>query len=183
MSDDVKVSAMKKKILFVCHGNICRSPMAEFVFRHLLEQRGITDFSVSSCAVSTEEIGNDVHPGTKRKLAQVGIKCERRQARQITLSDYADSELIIAMDYENLCHLNRILGGDEEHKIHLLLEFAPADYSGGVSSRCGKIKEIADPWYTGNFDETFDDILAGCMGLADFCAERQASASLAGGKL
>ena len=87
------------------------------------------------------------------------------------------------MDYENLYHLNRILGGDEEHKIHLLLEFAPADYSGGVSSRCGKIKEIADPWYTGNFDETFDDILAGCMGLADFCAERQASASLAGGKL
>ena len=98
MSDDVKVSAVKKKILFVCHGNICRSPMAEFVFRHLLEQRGITDFSVSSCAVSTEEIGNDVHPGTKRKLAQVGIKCERRQARQITLSDYADSELIIAME-------------------------------------------------------------------------------------
>lgn len=174
---------MKKKILFVCHGNICRSPMAEFVFKHILEQRGITGFSVGSCAVSMEEIGNDVHPGTKRKLAQVGIKCERRQARQITVSDYADSELIIAMDYENLYHLNRILGGDEEHKIHLLLEFASADYNGGVSCRHGKIKEIADPWYTGNFDDTFDDILAGCMGLADFCEKMQSSDALSDCKL
>ncbi|MCR4626945.1 MAG: low molecular weight phosphotyrosine protein phosphatase [Treponema sp.] len=159
---------MGKNITFVCHGNICRSPMAEFVMKHLVRQRGLQGFCITSCATSTEEIGNDVHPGTKRKLAQVGIPVEHREARQITKADYANNDLIIAMDYENLYYLNRILGDDTENKIHLLLEFAPESYDGGVKSRHGKIKEIADPWYTGNFDDTFDDVLAGCIGLLDF---------------
>jgi len=164
---------MNKNITFVCHGNICRSPMAEFVMKHLVRQRGLQGFSITSCATSTEEIGNDVHHGTKRKLAQVGIPVEHRAARQITFSDYKNNDLIIAMDYENLYYLNRILGDDTENKIHLLLEFAPESYPGGVKSRYGKIKEIADPWYTGNFDDTFDDILAGCTGLLDFLCNKQ----------
>lgn len=143
------------KILFVCHGNICRSTMAEFVMKHLLRQQGLEeDFFIDSAATSTEELGNNVHPGTRRKLAQVGIPCGDHRARQLRREEYEQFDLLIGMDSANLRNMHRMLGGDPEGKIHALLDYA---------GRPGQ--SIADPWYTGNFDETYDDVLAGCRGL------------------
>lgn len=140
------------KIMFVCHGNICRSTMAEFVMKYIVSQRGREkDFLIESTATSLEEIGNDTHPGTKQKLRQEGIPFTRRAARRITRSDCENFDLIIAMDQENLWGLHRLFGNDYNEKIHLLLEYAPVNHS-----------EVADPWYTGNFDETWDDIYYGC---------------------
>ena len=154
------------KIMFVCHGNICRSTMAEFVMKHIVKEQGRdSDFIIDSTATSFEEIVNDTHPGTKQKLREEGIPFSRRAARRITRSDCENNDLIIAMDYENLWRLNRLFGNDYKEKIHLLLEYAP-EYTGGhIPYNGGSIKEIADPWYTGNFDETFSDIWAGCTGL------------------
>ncbi len=143
-----------KKILFICHGNICRSPMAEFVLKNMVRKAGReNDFLIESAATSREEIGNDIHYGTRTKLREMGIPFERRAARQITASDYNRYDYLIAMDDENLFYMNRIFGGDPEGKFKLLLEFA------------GKPRDIADPWYTGNFDETYDDIDEGCRAL------------------
>ncbi len=139
------------KILFVCHGNICRSPMAEFVMRDMAKKEKI-NITVSSAATSTEEIGNGVHPGTKRKLAEVGISTLGKYAVQMTKSDYDRYDLIIGMDNMNIRNILRITGGDPEEKVHKLLDFA----DGG---------DIADPWYTGNFDETYKDVLTGCRAL------------------
>ncbi len=144
-----------KRIMFVCHGNICRSTMAEFVFKHLARQQGLeTAFFVDSAATSTEELGNPVHPGTRRKLAQVGIPCGDHRARQLRQDEYDKFDLLIGMDEANLRNMRRILGSDPEGKIHALLDYA---------GRPGE--SIADPWYTGNFDETYEDVLAGCQGL------------------
>ena len=144
-------------ILFVCHGNICRSTMAEFVLKHLVRQRGLEDaFYIDSAATSTEELGNDVHPGTRRKLAQVGIPCGSHRARQLRRDEYGRFDLLIGMDEANLRNMTRMLGGDPEGKVHSLLEYA---------GRPGQ--SIADPWYTGNFDETYEDVLAGCTGLLE----------------
>ena len=141
-------------ILFVCHGNICRSPMAEFVMKDLAAQRGKSgDFFIDSAATSTEEIGNGVHPGTRRKLAQVGIPCGGHRARQLTQQDYAQFDLLIGMDGANRRNMLRMLNGDPQGKIHLLLDFSDS------------LRDIADPWYTGNFDKTYEDILEGCQGL------------------
>jgi len=143
------------KILFVCHGNICRSTMAEFVFKHLTRQQGWEgEFHVVSAATSTEELGNPVHPGTRRKLAQMGIPCGDHRARQLRREDYQKFDLFIGMDDANLRNMRRMLGGDPEGKVHALLDFA---------DRPGE--SIADPWYTGNFDVTFADVMAGCQGL------------------
>ena len=143
-----------KKILFVCHGNICRSPMAEFVMKHLVKQAGLEkDFYIDSAATSTEEIGNVPHYGTRTKLSQMGIPCGDHRARQLVYADGIDYDLIIGMDQENLFYMNRILGNDAATKIHLLLEWA------------GLKRDIADPWYTGNFDQTYDDIDLGCRAL------------------
>lgn len=143
-------------ILFVCHGNICRSPMAEFVMKDLVKKRGLSDmFYIASAATSTDEIGNDVHYGTKNKLRQVGVPVEKRGARQITKKDYADFDYIIGMDSQNLYNLRRMLPEDNKGKIHLLLDFTDAP------------RDILDPWYTGNFDATYDDVLRGCMALLD----------------
>lgn len=145
------------KILFVCHGNICRSTMAEFVFKHLLRQRSLEKkFYIDSAATSTEELGNPVHPGTRRKLAQVGIPCGDHRARQLRREEYGRFDLFIGMDNANLRNMDRILGGDPEGKIHALLDYA---------GRSGE--SIADPWYTDNFDETYADVLAGCQGLLE----------------
>ena len=142
------------KVLFVCHGNICRSPMAEFVMKDLVKQQGLEDWiSVTSAATSREEIGNDVHHGTKEKLAQMGVPFEKRCARQMTSQDYAAYDYLIGMDRYNIRNMERICGGDDQHKIHLLLEYA------------GEDSDIADPWYTGNFDATYQDVLRGCTGL------------------
>ncbi len=139
------------KILFVCHGNICRSPMAEFVMKELVRRAGREhEFLIESAATSREEIGNDIHYGTRTKLREMGIPFSRRAARQITNADYDEFDYLVAMDDENEYYMNRWWAPDDEHKIVRLLSFA------------GKSRDIADPWYTGNFDQTYDDILEGC---------------------
>ena len=145
------------KILFVCHGNICRSTMAESVMTHLVEKRHLSHlFTINSAATSREEIGNGVHHGTRRKLAQVGISCAGKTARQVTAGDYQYYDLLIVMDRDNLRRLERICGEDREGKMHLLLDFTP---------RAGQ--EVADPWYTGNFENTYRDVLEGCEALLE----------------
>lgn len=137
------------KILFVCHGNICRSPMAEFVMKDLVAQAGLSDsYYIESAATSTEELGNSVHYGTRNKLAEHGISCAGKQARQITQADYKDFDLLICMDKMNIRNAKRIWRSDPEGKIRLLLD-NPA-------------REVADPWYTGDFEETWQDIYSGC---------------------
>lgn len=144
-----------KRILFVCHGNICRSPMAEFVMRDLLEKQGIHDIETTSAATSSEEIGNPVHPGTRRKLAEHGIRCDGKTARRLTRADYAHYDLIIGMDAYNLRNMQTLFGGDPDHKLHKLLSF------------CGEGGDVADPWYTGDFEQTWQDISRGCQALMD----------------
>ncbi len=143
-----------KKIMFVCHGNICRSPMAEFVLKDMVEKRGRSDlFKIASSATSREEIGNDTFSGTKRKLREMGIPFESRQARQLNKGDYEMYDLIIAMDQQNITNILPIIGADTADKVRLLLDFT------------GEHGEIADPWYTGDFDKTYDDIVRGCEAL------------------
>ena len=143
-----------KKILFVCHGNICRSPMAEFIMKKLVADAGLSDqFQIDSAATSTEEIGNPVYPPARRKLAEHGISCAGKTARQLTQRDYQYYDHLIAMDQNNIRNMMRMLGGDPDHKIDLLLSFTDNP------------RDIADPWYTGNFDATWRDCLAGCTAL------------------
>ena len=145
---------MKHKILFVCHGNICRSPMAEFVMKRLVKEKGLQDqFEIASAATSTEEMGNPVYPPARRKLAEHGIGCEGKTARQMTREDYRYYDRIIVMDRNNLRNLRRLLGEDTGHKITLLMDY---------TARPG---EVADPWYTGDFEATWKDVLEGCEGL------------------
>ena len=140
------------RILVVCHGNICRSPMAEFVMKDMVHKRGLDDrFEVASAATSREEIGNPVYPPARRKLAEHGISCGGHHARQMTREDYDRYDYIIGMDMANLRNICRITGGDLEHKVSLLLDH---------TARAGQ--EVADPWYTGDFDETWDDVTEGC---------------------
>jgi protein-tyrosine phosphatase len=140
------------KVLFICHGNICRSPMAEFVMKDIVRKANLSDdFEIASAATSREELGNPVHPGTRRKLAQYGISTVGKYARQMTLTDYAYFDYLIGMDDWNIKNMLRITGGDPEGKICKLLSFA------------GKSGDIADPWYTGDFDETYRDVLEGCQ--------------------
>lgn len=142
------------KILFVCHGNICRSPMAEYVMKHLVKTSGYEhDFYIASAATSREEIGNHIHYGTRNKLREMGIPTDNRVAVQMERSDYAKYDYLIGMDQWNYKNMIRIVGQDPENKISLLLDF---------TSRPG---DIADPWYTGNFDETYRDVCEGCEAL------------------
>ena len=142
------------KILFVCHGNICRSTMAEFVMKELLRQAGrAEEILVDSKACRTDEIGSDTHPGTKAVLKAHNIPFTQRQARQIRRTDYNDFDYIIAMDDENMRDLLRLTGGDPAHKCQLLLSYA------------GEQREVADPWYTGNFEVTYRDVDKGCRAL------------------
>ena len=143
------------RILFVCHGNICRSPMAEFVMKDLVRRKGLEDaYEIASAATSREEIGNPVYPPARRKLAEHGISCAGHAARQMTRRDYAHFDRILGMDHANVRNIQRLVGGDPDGKITLLLDHA---------KRPGQ--EVADPWYTGDFDAAWDDILAGCTGL------------------
>ena len=143
-----------KKILFVCHGNICRSPMAEFVLKDMLKKKGLADeFLINSAASSFEEIGNGVHRGTRAKLAEVGISTLGKKAVHMEKSDYNKYDYIIGMDSANIRNILRITGGDPENKVSKLLEFS------------GEDRDIADPWYTGNFDLTYEDVVKGCKAL------------------
>lgn len=142
------------KVLFICHGSICRSPMAEFVMKDLVQKAGLDGgFVIDSAATSTEEIGNPVYPPARRKLAEHGISCAGHAARQMQRADYSRYDLLIGMDQENLYNMRRICGGDPEGKIHLLLDY---------TARPGS---VADPWYTGDFERTWQDVLEGCRAL------------------
>ena len=142
------------RILFVCHGNICRSPMAEYVMKDLVKKSGYEgSFYIASAATSLEEIGNHIHHGTRTKMREVGIPTDNRVAVQLKRSDYDKYDYIIGMDRWNYKNILRIVGEDTEGKVSLLLEFA------------GSSRDIADPWYTGNFDQTYEDILEGCEAL------------------
>lgn len=141
-------------ILFCCHGNICRSPMAEFVLKDMVKKAGLADqFEIASAATSTEEIGNPVHRGTRNKLRQVGISVDGKRAVQLQKSDYGKYDYLIGMDEWNIRNMLRILGGDPEGKVHKMLEFA------------GSGRDVADPWYTGDFEATYRDVVDGCEGL------------------
>lgn len=143
-----------KKIMFVCHGNICRSPMAEFVFKDIVKREGKEkDFLIASSATSNEEIGNPVHYGTARKLRQVGIRCDGKYAVRLRKDDYSKYDLFIGMDSYNIVNILKIFGGDPQGKVHTMLEYI------------GSKDDVADPWYTGDFDKTYDDIKAGCEAL------------------
>ena len=141
------------RILFVCHGNICRSTMAEFVMKDLVAKAGLNDIEIASAGTSSEELGNPVHPGTRRKLAEHNISCNGKFARQMNRKDYESWDLLIGMDNANIRNMNRICGGDPAGKIRRLLDYT------------GRPGEVADPWYTGDFEETWCDVLDGCQAL------------------
>ena len=142
------------KILFICHGNICRSPMAEFVMKRLAEEAGAADrLFVASAATSSEEIGNPVYPPARKKLAEHGISCHGKRARRMTAEDYGEYDLLIGMDEANLRNMRRICGGDPEGKLRLLMDY---------TDRPG---QVADPWYTDDFEATWRDVSEGCAGL------------------
>ncbi len=149
------------RVLFVCHGNICRSPMAEFVMKDLINKKGIaSEFYIASAATSTEELGNPVHYGTRNKLAQVGISTKGKYAVQMKRSDYQEYDYIIGMDNWNYRNMLRIVGKDKEQKISLLLDYT--DHP----------RDVADPWYTGDFETTYQDVLAGCQGFLAYLQQQ-----------
>ncbi|MCQ2336882.1 MAG: low molecular weight phosphotyrosine protein phosphatase [Paludibacteraceae bacterium] len=140
-----------KKILFICHGNICRSPMAEFVLKKMIKDRGLeNEFEIASAATSTEELGNPVYPPARRKLAEHGIKCDGKTARQVTKKDGEYYDYLIVMDEWNRRNLSRIISADAMSKVSLLMSWA------------GENREVSDPWYTGDFDAAWRDINIGC---------------------
>ncbi len=142
------------KILFVCHGNICRSPMAEFVMKDMVKKKGISDmFEIASAATSTEELGNPVYPPASRKLREKGLDCSGKTSRQMTADDYGYYDLIVAMDRYNLRNMARFVGNDPDGKVSLLMDYTPTP------------RDVADPWYTGDFEQTWKDVNMGCEGL------------------
>ena len=142
------------KILFLCHGNICRSPMAEFIMKDLVKKAGLEQsIQIESAATSTEEIGNPVYPPARRQLSEHGIDCSGKRARQLLNSDYEKYDLLIGMDHANLQSMYRICGGDFSGKLHLLMDYTKQS------------RDVADPWYTDDFETTWQDVLAGCQGL------------------
>ena len=139
------------KVLFICHGNICRSPMGEFILKKMVKEKGLADkFEIASAATSTEEIGNPVYPPAKRKLKEHGIDCSGKYAVQLKRSDYDRYDYFLCMDNRNIQNTLRIFGSDPEEKVSLLLSY------------CGERREVADPWYTDDFDTSYDDIWRGC---------------------
>lgn len=149
-------------VMFVCHGNICRSPMAEFLFRDIVNKKGLGDhFHIASSATSTEEIGNPVHHGTRNKLNEYGISTKGKYAIQLTEKDYDKYDYLIGMDQRNIININKIVGSDRRNKVRKLLDFT------------SRSRDIADPWYTGDFDQTYRDIYEGCEALLDYIMDQE----------
>lgn len=144
-------------ILFICHGNICRSPMAEFIFKALVKSRGLEDeFHIESAAVSDEEYGNPIYPPARRSLSQHGVPFDKsKTARTVTRADYRRFDTLVCMDSSNLRWLRHIIGDDPQNKVHLLMSYT------------GSGRDVADPWYTGDFERTFQDVLSGCEAMLD----------------
>ena len=150
---------MKTRVLFVCHGNICRSPMAEFAMRELVKKAGTAHtFEIASAAVSAEEIGNPVYPPARRKLLEHGIDPAGKTARRMTRADYGRFDLLLGADSSNIRNMLRICGGDPQHKIFRLLDFTE------------RPRDISDPWYTGDFEQTWLDVQEGCRALMEHCS-------------
>ena len=148
------------KVLMICHGNICRSPMAQYVFQDMVNKRGLSDyFYIDSAATSREEIGNGVHHGTRRKLAEEGVPCGEHRAVQVTTKDYEYYDYLLIMDENNRRNLMQIIGSDPKKKVYGLLDFSKHP------------RDIADPWYTGNFDITYDDVVEGCESFIQWLKE------------
>lgn len=151
------------KVLFVCLGNICRSPMAEYVFKNMVKKEKLEEkFAIDSAATSTEEIGNPMHRGTKQQLIKKKIPYDNHFARRIEKQDYEKFDYIIGMEEQNVIHMKTIVGEDRENKIYRLLDFSK------------KPRNIADPWYTGDFEKTYDDIVEGLEGLLRYLKEKKA---------
>jgi protein-tyrosine phosphatase len=152
------------KILFICHGNICRSVMAEFVMKELCRQAGVVEqFEIASAAVSREEIGNDIYPPAKRKLREKGFPFEFHAARQITRADYAYYDYVICADRSNLRWLERIIGEDTDHKVSLMMAWPQTNHKSEV------IPDVSDPWYTGDFEAAYQDIEQSCKAILKTC--------------
>ena len=146
------------RILFICHGNICRSPMAEFIMKDLAARKGMSgEFEIASAACTTEEIGRDMYPPARKKLREKGVPFAPRAARLVTPADYEHFDRLIAMDRENLRRLARLLGPDRDGKIRLMMEYA------------GERRDVSDPWYTGDFEETYQDLSRACAALLKAC--------------
>lgn len=150
------------RVMFICHGNICRSPMAEFIMKDIVRKNHKErEFEIASAATSTEELGNSVYPPARRKLLENGIRCDGKTARQMTMQDYRYYDLLIVMDNNNMKNAKRIIGNDTDNKLHLLMDYTE---QGGT---------VSDPWYTRDFDRAYNDILSGCQALFDYLTKNE----------